>query len=118
MMRPFLLVAPGAAPMAASLGRSSSAAPPVTALRNPAPNPTGNGGILRFSLASSGQVSIHLFDAAGRLVRTIASGWYEAGDHEVTWRRADQRGGLANGVYFVKLETGGVTRSQKVMVLQ
>jgi spore coat protein A, manganese oxidase len=119
MMRTMKLVAPGSPPLAAAaLAHATGAAPPVTALRVPAPNPAGDGAIFKFSLASPGQVDIHIFNASGRLVRTVASGWYPAGEHQISWRRADQPGRLPNGIYFVKLETAGSTRSQKLMLLQ
>ena len=47
------------------------------------PNPLPGAGTLRFVLQTPGPVQIDLYDQLGRKVRSIASGQYEAGVHEV-----------------------------------
>ena len=56
------------------------------------PNPTARGTTLRFALPAAGGVGIDLFDAGGRLVRTLAQGPMAAGYHSVTWDGNDASG--------------------------
>jgi hypothetical protein len=62
------------------------------------PNPAGGAVQIRFSLYRQGLVSIVLYDAAGRRVRTLAKGSWEAGEHSITRSIS----GLSAGVYFAR----------------
>jgi FtsP/CotA-like multicopper oxidase with cupredoxin domain len=122
MMRPFHLVAPGAA-MAG--GASVMAAPAFTAASTAgdvafrATNPAVEGSNLRFSLSRAGSAELDLFSVAGRHVGRLASGWYEAGDHSVSWTgRAKSGEPLANGVYVVRFRGDGVERAQKMVLVR
>ena len=53
-----------------------------------------------------------VYDLAGRLVATPASGRMTAGEHEVTWDVA----GVAPGVYVYRLEAGGEVASRRLVV--
>jgi hypothetical protein len=63
---------------------------------------------------------VAVFDASGRLVRSLASGVFPAGIRSVTWDGRDDRGESASaGVYFVRLAWGGQSReSARVMLLR
>jgi hypothetical protein len=74
-------------------------------------------GDVRFSLPTAGRVEIALYSVTGRRVGTIASGWFEAGEHTIPWRRVSDTGGtLASGVYFVQLKADGVSLNQKLVI--
>jgi hypothetical protein len=52
-------------------------------------------------------------------VARIASGWYPAGDHAVSFRHVNETGEtLGSGVYFVRLRGEGVNRAQKLIIAQ
>jgi FtsP/CotA-like multicopper oxidase with cupredoxin domain len=118
MMRPFHLVAPGAAPLAdASRAVGTTAAvipePGFTAM----PNPVAGAATLRFALASAGNVDIDLYNVAGQRVRHLVHGWYEPGEHSFVWQRStDAAGNLPSGVYFLKLRAGDATRLEKLVL--
>jgi hypothetical protein len=82
------------------------------------PNPVGREARIAFELPAGGPVTLQLFDATGRLVRTLADETLSAGAHAMTWR-ADTDGGerAANGVYYYRLDTpqGRLSRSLVVM---
>ncbi len=96
--------------------------PPITAVRLQPnyPNPFNPGTAVRFELPSSSTVTIRIFDAAGKLVRTLIDGRrYPAGSREEEW---DGRNGAGNpvpsGIYFCMLEASGKTDSRKMVVLR
>jgi hypothetical protein len=75
------------------------------------PNPTGSGhATVRYAMPVSGPVTVSVFDGAGRSVLRLSA----IGD----WRSMtslDLRG-LANGVYLVRIDTGGFAGSHRLVV--
>ena len=113
MMRPFHVVAPTPALIAARAARAAVSSPAVQ-LDSPAPNPATALNDVRFTLATGGSVQIDLFSATGRRVAT-ASGWYGPGEHVAPWRRMGGED-LGSGVYFVRVRGDGIDRAQKVII--
>jgi hypothetical protein len=74
-------------------------------------NPSTN---IRFEVTGPGQVSLIVYNILGQAVATLVNGQLPAGRHEVTWRPR----GLASGVYFYRLQAGGVFESRKLMLLK
>ena len=82
------------------------------------PNPSTDGGTLRFRLPQSQRVELSLFDLAGRRVVRIADGVMDAGDHAVRWSRLDDRGHkVAAGIYRARLKTGGQEQTLSVVLV-
>ncbi len=66
-----------------------------------APNPTRGESTIAFELARPASLSIEIFDASGRRVRTFAFGSLSAGRHQAAWDGHDDRGAaLPAGVYY------------------
>ncbi len=81
----------------------------VTALAlSPAsPNPFAGRTRIAFALPAAGDVSIELYDAAGRRVTAVFQGRLPGGEHEVSWDGRDASGHeVAAGIYFVRLMHG------------
>jgi hypothetical protein len=77
------------------------------------PNPLAGGwASVRYSLPKAGPVSISVFDVAGRCVHTHST--TSSPNHSVA---LDLRG-LSAGVYLVRLDAKGFSRSQKLVVQQ
>lgn len=118
----FLLVGPSN--MSPGLGRrrlpGSGEMPPVPtafALRQNQPNPFDQTTSIRFELPAETRVRLEIFDAQGRLVRTLTDGAYPAGFHAVEWdHRTDGGNALGAGVYLYRIQAGAF-RDQKKMVL-
>jgi len=73
-----------------------------------APNPSQVTTSIRFELPTAGPVSLNVYDAAGRLVRTLARESFTAGRYVRTWDGATNSGvRAAAGVYFLKLAAPG-----------
>ncbi len=99
-----------------TVGVESAPAAPRLALARPAPNPSGGGVTLRYTLPAAGRVTLALYDVAGRRVRVIESGRLEAGDHVATWDgRSDSSITAPAGVYFARLVTPWGTASRRVV---
>ena len=80
------------------------------------PNPLVGSGAIQFRLPVGGAVRLAIYDAAGRLVRTLIDGALSAGPHVVPWDgRNDVGGPLGTAVYFARLEhPGGVSNAKLV----
>lgn len=96
------------------------APPDMTARLQPcAPNPLRGETTVRFSLGSRQPVTLGIFDLAGRLRRTLASGTLAAGGHDVAWDGRDDAGrAVGSGVYFARLGTGTLIQSAPVTILR
>ncbi|HET9951337.1 MAG TPA: FG-GAP-like repeat-containing protein [Candidatus Eisenbacteria bacterium] len=82
------------------------------------PNPMNPEATLAFSLRSPGRVEARLFDASGRLVRTLAAGGtLPAGAQRLRIDGRDDQGrALPSGVYFYRLRTPEGERRGRVVV--
>lgn len=65
-----------------------------------------------FAISSPGTVNLKLFDAAGRLVEEVYDGYLEKGNMRVGINTKR----LANGIYFVSLETKAGTQTAKFII--
>jgi hypothetical protein len=83
------------------------------------PNPFNPVTTIGFELDSVGPANLRIYDASGRLVRTLAHGIFEAGLHEKVWNgTGDQGQRVSSGVYFCRFEAGGFSRTQKLVLLR
>jgi hypothetical protein len=77
------------------------------------PNPFNPSTAISFNLGlNPGRISLKVYDTAGRLVASLVDGWREAGKHEVTFDGSC----LSSGLYFIKLQAGGVCDVHKVVL--
>jgi hypothetical protein len=84
----------------------SGSRPPVIAMLPPAPSPFAQQTAIRFSLAAPADVSVRVFDAGGRLVRSVHDGPVPAGDASFVWDGTGNNGDRApTGIYFVEVRT-------------
>ena len=85
--------------------------------RPPIPNPSRGTTTLSYSIARAGRVRLGVYDASGRLVRTLVDGERHAGTGTVTWDGTAASGVRQGaGVYFVRL-TGPGLRATRRLVL-
>lgn len=70
-------------------------------------NPARSSVRLNVALPTRSAARVEVFDASGRLVRTLNSGELGAGRHSFTWDRHDRSGrSVAAGVYVLRLTAG------------
>jgi hypothetical protein len=96
------------------------AAPASLTLLQNLPNPFNPKTSIRFGLPSAAGVDLKVYDASGRLVRTLLSGEFmDAGFHAVDWNGRDDRSRQASsGIYFYVVESGGERESGKMVLLK
>ncbi|MCH7878192.1 MAG: T9SS type A sorting domain-containing protein [candidate division Zixibacteria bacterium] len=83
------------------------------------PNPFNPSTKIRFSLPSSGQVSLEIFNILGARIATIASGQYPAGETVVEWNGRNDNGSIvATGIYFYLLISGSFVHTRKMALLK
>jgi hypothetical protein len=104
------------------IGEGQQSAGKVTIPMKPAlnacrPNPFRDRTQISYQLPSAGNVSLRVYDATGRTVRTLASGFQKPGAYSVSWDSKDGRGHLVpHGVYFYRLDTKGFRDVKKAVV--
>jgi hypothetical protein len=83
------------------------------------PNPFNPVTTVAFELDVAGPASLRIYDASGRLVRTLARGIFAAGLHEEVWNGTGDAGQpVASGVYFCRFESGSFRETQKIILLR
>jgi len=83
------------------------------------PNPVTRKTQIRYSLPKSASVKLSVYDASGRLVKSLAEGPAEAGLHSAEWLRDDADGKpLPQGSYYYTLEADGKMISRKALVVE
>ena len=95
--------------------------PPPTGLRlgQSYPNPFSPSTTFRYSLPAQSHVRLGVYDVAGREVAVIQDGVQTAGSHEVRWDGTGREAlPVGAGVYFVRLDAGGETRTSKTMLIR
>ncbi len=115
----------GAATYLVSLGgktavdeRRGAVVPRAIALRN-YPNPFNPSTTITFNLPAPGRATLAIYNAAGRLVRTLASGVLAGGSHRFEWDATDYNGArVASGIYLGRLEVDGQVFQSKLILVK
>lgn len=83
------------------------------------PNPFRTSISIEYELPSETQVSLKIYNSAGRVIRTLVDKRLQKGKCEVYWNRDYINGSKApDGVYFCKFETDTYSETKKIIVLK
>jgi hypothetical protein len=87
------------------------------------PNPFNPTTTIEYNVASSGFVSLKVYDVMGRLVKTLVDNqWMVAGyesDYSVIWNGLDDSGQkVSAGLYIYRLQSGSMSTSNKMILLK
>jgi hypothetical protein len=83
------------------------------------PNPFNPATLIKFSVRAPGDVKLRICDVEGRALRTLVDGWRGPGEYRVMWDgKRDDGTAVASGIYFYRLETGGLTATRKMVLLK
>ncbi len=81
------------------------------------PSPAGVSAVVRFGLPREANVSLRVFDVAGREMTSLANGRFPAGEHTASWDLRDGAGRRVDrGVYYLRMTVDGQSRSQSLSV--
>ena len=83
-------------------------------LRQNYPNPFNPRTEIEYTLPREERVSLRVYNIAGAEVAVLADGRRAAGTHSVQWDAGD----LASGVYFCRMQAGGVGRTVKMVLMK
>jgi hypothetical protein len=76
------------------------------------PNPFNPSTKINFEIPKTASVDLKVYDAAGRLVKTLYSGFLSAGKFSIDFNAAS----LSSGIYFYSLISDSFTESKKMIV--
>lgn len=77
------------------------------------PNPFNPGTTIGYRLPAAGSARLVIFDMLGRVIEILAEGRQTPGEHSVRWDAT----GVPAGVYFCRLEAGGVVRTMRLVLV-
>jgi hypothetical protein len=84
-----------------------------------APNPFKPISSITYSLPASGHVELSVYDLAGKLIKTLASGQRSAGQHNVHWDATNLNGAkVSAGVYVYRLKAGSRVLVSRVVLAE
>lgn len=84
-----------------------------------APNPSFNRAQISYQLPYRGRVRLLIYDALGRLVRTLVQSELPPGRYTVVWDLTDDGArAVANGIYLYRLETSEGTLTTKGVLMR
>jgi uncharacterized protein YyaL (SSP411 family) len=88
-------------------------------LENCYPNPFNPRTTISFTLPERSHANLSIFDIEGRLIKTLINGFYDKGRNEIVWDGTDENGDpVASGIYFYRLQAGGMTVSRKMAIIR
>jgi hypothetical protein len=100
-------------------GADSPRAPAATYLAQNFPNPFNPTTRIAFGLKAPAVITLRIYDASGRLVRTLVEGARPAGHYSELWDGRNSNGkAVASGIYFYRLDTGSFSETRKMVIMR
>lgn len=78
------------------------------------PNPFNPCTKISFNLMKMNDVNLSVYDASGRLIKTLLNKMTEAGEHSITFDAS----GLASGIYFYTITASGFRETMKMVLVK
>lgn len=88
------------------------------ALRLLSPNPVAGRVDCALELSHDGRVSVSVYDVLGRLIQNLLDRELGAGHHRLSWELSSGARSTGNGVYYLHLKTGGVSKTLQLVFLE
>ena len=93
--------------------------PVAYALHQNYPNPFNPVTTIKYDLPENSQVRIAIYDMLGRKVRTLVSGFENAGFKAVQWQGKNDFGrSVGAGVYIYQIQAGDFLQTRKMILLK
>jgi len=78
------------------------------------PNPFNPSTVISYSIPTTSNVSLKVFDVLGNLITTLVNQNQEAGNYKINFNARE----LSNGVYFYKIRASGFIAIKKMLLLK
>ena len=78
------------------------------------PNPFNPTTTMTLTMPVSGEMQVDVYNLLGQSVAILASGYKDAGTYNLAWDATD----VSSGMYFVKAQADGFTKTQKLMLIK
>jgi len=88
--------------------------PETFRLEDPYPNPFNNQTRLSFSLASTTEAKLVVYDVSGCMIDIFFEGLHNAGSYSILWNAKN----MSNGIYIIQLKVDGCIQSTKALLLK
>ena len=86
---------------------------------NVVPDVVVEAAMISYSVPTSSEVSLQVFDEVGREVRNLAEGYRKPGAYRITWDGRDNQGvQVSNGVYFARLMSDNTFVTRKFVIVR
>jgi hypothetical protein len=93
--------------------------PTSTFLAQSFPNPTFGKATISYGLTKEGPVKLSIYNALGQVVRELVSENQRPGFHRVEWDGKSLAGKqVTSGIYFYRLNVGGFSKTNKLVVVR
>ncbi len=98
---------------------SATVLPKEFALRQNAPNPFNPSTSISYDLPKACNVQLDIYNVLGQQVKTLVSGYQEAGSQSIIWDGTNHVGSsVASGIYFYRITAGDFSATKKMMMLK
>jgi hypothetical protein len=78
------------------------------------PNPFNPTTTMTLTMPVSGDITVEVYNLLGQSVAILTSGYKDAGIYNLTWDASD----AASGMYFMKAQADGFTKTHKLMLVK
>jgi hypothetical protein len=83
------------------------------------PNPFNPETTIEYGLPADGHVHLQIFNATGRLIRTLVREKKPSGTYSVKWDGRDDHGGIVpGGIYLVRMISGDYKNTRKMVLIR
>ena len=83
------------------------------------PNPFNPETTITYELDDAGQVTVSIFNTQGQLIRSLETGYKQAGAHQLRWDgKSDAGTPVPSGMYVYKIEAGNEIFSGRMMLMK
>jgi hypothetical protein len=78
------------------------------------PNPFNPTTVISYSLPSSSNIKLIVYNTLGQSIKTLESGYKQAGNYSINFNASDR----PSGIYFYKLEAGSFSQIKKMLLIK
>ncbi len=83
------------------------------------PNPFTDNTTISFTLDKPSDIGIEIYDLNGKKIKTLASGDFQAGIHQITWDGTEENHSrVPAGIYYYRIIGGNAAISQRIILIK